>query len=80
MVAEHGSDAMAMNAFMDTIDELETVINVQDPVASKIRSLFKIINNGFQGFHKQVADINAKLDSDDIKHNIINLDQATKTN
>ena len=78
MVAEHGSDAMTMNTFMDTVKDLETAINAQDPVASRICELFKMINNGFQLCHKHVTDIYAKLDADDIKQHIINLDQATQ--
>ena len=78
MVAEHRSETMAMNTFMDAINEFETLINVHDPTASKIRGRFKMINSGFQVFHKQVTDINSKLGSDDIQQNINNLEQATQ--
>ena len=75
MVAEHGFDSMAMNTFADTINELEQVINAQDPISSTILDLFRSINTGFQVFHRQVSDINSKIGSEDIGHKIANLDQ-----
>ena len=77
MVAEHGFSSMAMNTFADGINELEQVINAQDPAASNNRDLFRMINTGFQVFHRQVSDINDKIGSDDINTQIANLDQAT---
>ena len=78
MVAEHGSGSMAMNNFIDNINDLETIINPQDQVPSNILDLFKMINVGFQVFHKQAMDINNKVDSSDIPHHINNLDLVTQ--
>ena len=78
MVAEHRYETMAMNTFLDSINELETTINVQDPASATICDLFKLINSGFQVIHKQVSDINDKLTVDDAQHNISNLDQVTQ--
>ena len=78
MVAEHGFDHMAMNNFIGKINELETAINPQDMVTSKVLELFKMINVGFQVFHKQAMGLNSKLDSIDIPQKINNLDVATQ--
>ena len=78
MVAEHRYETMAMNTFMDAINEFETMINVQDPTSSKIRDVFKMINAGFQVFHKQVTDINDKLNASDVPHKINDLYQVTQ--
>ena len=75
MVAEHRCETMAMNTFMDAISEFETMINVQDPTSSKIHDLFNMINVGSQVFHKQVTDINDKLNASDVPQKINNLDQ-----
>ena len=42
---------MAMNTFVDSVNEFETMINMQDPTSMKICELFKMINVGFQVFH-----------------------------
>ena len=78
MVAEHGPSSMAMNNFIDKINDLEAIINPQDPVPSKVLDLFNMINNGFQAFHRQVLDINTNTNTDDANQEIINLDQATQ--
>ena len=77
MVAEHRFETMAMNTFMDAINEFETMINLQDPTSSKIRDLFKMINTGFQVFHKQVTDISDKMNAGDFPNKINDLEQVT---
>ena len=78
MVAEHRYETMAMNNFIDNINDLGASINTQDPVPLKLLDLFKMINTGFQVFHKQVTDINDKMTVDDAQQNISNLDLLTQ--
>ena len=78
MVAEHGFDSMAMNNFIDKINDLEAAITPQDPVPANIVDLFRMINVGFQVFHKQAMDINNKVDANDIPQKINTLDLVTQ--
>ena len=78
MVAEPRYDHMAMNNFIDRISDLEACINPQDQVPVKVTELFKMINTGFQVFHKQVTDIADKIKSDDLQQQISNLDSVTQ--
>ena len=78
MVAERGSGSMAMNSFADTINEMEQLINPQDPLSLKIRDLFQMMNSGFVVFHKQVSDINSQLSTSDSQQKISNLDLLTQ--
>ena len=78
MVAEHGSSSMAMNNFIDAINDLESSINPQDLIPMKIVDLMKMINTGFVTFHRQVTDISDYVKTGDLHQKISNLDSLTQ--